>query len=194
MAITVILDEKFHRLREEEVEFNQIYSTSLIKFFVLAWGTPIVIVLIVRIFTPDPTQSRSDFSQQSFIPSRVWIEEKSGSKGSDHFELRIESPDRDIFFHRDPKREPIDDLLSKFPIDQEIAILYSPDKLEGNILMEIKAVNASPPTPILSFDDVISENASRRRLVYIAAAVWCTLANLLGFALWQVDIHEPKHS
>ncbi len=162
---------------------------TLIKYLVLAWGVPIAIVLVVRTFTPDPGQDRANFSQQSFKPARVWVAEKSGTKGSDYFELRIESPNGEEFFHRNPEGEPILDLERQFPINTEVEILYSPG-LEGNVLMEIVATDPESAISILSFDAIMGEYASRRRVVYIVAGVWCVLANLFSFALWKVDISE----
>lgn len=159
---------------------------TLIKYLVLAWGVPIAIVVLVRTFTPGANQERIDFFEQTFLPERVWVTEGRGRMGSDHFELRIQSPKGKVFFHRDPNREPILELKRRFPVNSPITVLYESSKLEGNVLMEI----ATADMTILGFDDIMAEYASRRRLVYIVAAVWCTLANLLSYALWKVDLSE----
>lgn len=161
----------------------KMHIPTLIKYLVLAWGVPIAIVIVVRTFTPDTSRERIDFSEQTFLPERVWVTEGRGRKGSDHFELRIQNPKGEVFFHRDPNREPILELNERFPVNSPITVLYESSKLEGNVLMEIASANIT----ILAFDDVMAEYASRRRLVYIVAAVWCALANLLSYALWKVD-------
>lgn len=160
---------------------------SLIKYLVFAWGGPVMIVLLVRALTPDPSQSRSDFPSKTFKPSRVWVAEEREARGADFFELRIESPEGAVFFHRDPDRDPIVELDRRFPKDSEVTVLYNPDA-EGNALLEIASVGTSSSTPVLSFDSIMNEYASRRRVVYIVAAVWWTFANLLSYALWKVDV------
>ena len=159
---------------------------TFIKYLVLAWGVPIMIVFVVCAFSPNPNLTKAAFSQQVFRPARVWVDEKHGRNNSDHFELRIQNPRGDEFFHRDPEREPIFDLYSRFPKDTEIKILFSPGA-EGNVLLEITPAN-SPSAPVLSFESVMEEYASRRRVVYIVAAVWWGITNLLAFALWKVDV------
>lgn len=159
---------------------------TLIKYLLLAWGLPVTIVIVARTFTPDPSRTREDFSQQSFRPERVWVDEGTGRKNSDHFELRIRNPEGEEFFHRDPEPEPIYDLYSSFPGNGEIRIIFSPDS-EGNVLMEI-VPTAPESAPLLSFETVMAEYTSRRRFVYIVAAIWCGTANLFAFALWKVDI------
>lgn len=161
---------------------------TFIKYLLLAWGIPILIVFVARAFSTDPSQTRADFAQQTFRPARVWIEEKKGRKNSDHFELWIQNPTGDRFFHRDPEREPIFDLFSRFPQDAEIKIFFSA-KAEGNVLMEVAPTNSSA-APVLAFESVMEAYASRRRVVYVVAAVWCGIANLLAFALWKVDVNR----
>ncbi len=163
---------------------------TFIRYLVLAWGIPIAIVLFVRAFTPPPNQDRTNFSRQSFKPARVWVVEKSGTKGSDYFELRIESPKGEEFFHRAPLREPVLNLERRFPRNTEVDILYSPE-LEGNVLMEIVATHPESAVTVLSFDEIMREYASRRQVVYIVAGVWCVFVNLLSFALWKVKISNP---
>jgi len=163
---------------------------TLIKYLVLAWCVPILIVFIIRFFTPDPSQTRADFAYQVFRPARVWVDEERGSKNSDHFELWIRNPTGEEFFHRDPEREPILDLYSRLPKDSEIKILFSPSA-EGNVLMEVTPTNP-PSASVLAFQTVMDAYASRRRVVYIVAAVWCGIANLFSFALWKVDIAVPE--
>lgn len=157
----------------------------LVKYLLAAWGVPIVIVVTVRLFTPDPGQSRENFASQSFTPARIWIVGGTGTKGADYFELRIENPAGEVFFHRDPERQPIVELRERIPNDTKLSILYSSSKLEGNVLMQIASEDSSSAKPALSFDDVMAEYGTRRKVVYIVAAVWCTLANLLAFALWK---------
>ena len=162
---------------------------TLIKYLVLAWGIPIIIVSVVRAFTPDPSQTRTHFSQQAFRPARVWVAEKKGRKNSDYFELRIQNPSGEEFFYRDPERGPIIDLYGRFPKDSEITILFSP-VADGNVLMEAAPTNL-PSAPVLAFESVMDKYAYRRRVVYIVAAIWCGIANLFAFALWKVDVGGP---
>ena len=177
-------------MHEGEQHFmnEKMHIPTLIKYFALAWGVPILVVFVVRAFTPDPSQSRTNFSQREFRPARIWITEKKGTKNSDYFELRIRNSSGEEFFHRDPEREPIAELYKRFPKDAVIRILFSPG-VEGNVLMEIAATNPSS-SAVLSFESVMDEYASRRRVVYIVAAVWCGLANLIAFALWKVDVSD----
>jgi hypothetical protein len=161
---------------------------TFLKYLALAWGLPLVIIATSRFASPDPDQKRSDFPGKTFKPARVWVVGKKGTKGSDHFELRIESPDGAVYFHRDPNPEPVAELDRKFPRDTEVTVLYQAG-LEGNVLMEIAAAGAA--SPVLSFDDIMAEYASRRRLVGIVAAVWWILANLFAFALWKFGV-PPK--
>lgn len=161
-----------------------------LKYLLLAWGIPILIVLVVRAFTPDPNLARTDFVRQEFLPAQVWVEEKKGSKRSDYFELRIRNPRGEEFFHRDPDREPIQDLHARLPKHAVIEILYSPG-VEGNVLLEIAPSDPNVPPP-LAFESVMKKYATRRRVVYTVAAVWFGVANLLAFALWKINIDDTK--
>ncbi len=171
----------------------KMHLPTLIKYLLLAWGLPIAIVFVVRAFTPDPGAARGDFSRQSFKPARAWIADERGTKGSDHFELRIENPEGEIFYRRDPEREPVEELYGRFATTDEISILYSSSRTDGNMLMEVVAEGGLSPMTILSFDEVMEEYGSRRRFVYGVAAVWWCLANLFSFALWKVDVSPPPH-
>lgn len=158
---------------------------TFLKYLALAWGLPLVIIATSRFASPDPDQKRSDFPSRTFKPARVWVAGEKGTKGSDFFELRIESPDGTVYFHRDPDPGPVAELDRKLPRETEVTVLYQPG-LEGNLLMEIAAAGAA--SPVLSFDAIMAEYASRRRLVGIVAAVWWTLANLFAFALWKFGV------
>ena len=162
---------------------------TFIKYIVLAWVVPIAMVIIAITLTPDSNQNRSDFTKRVVSPKRVWIASKNEIKGADFFELRIKSQEDEEYFHRDPERGPISDLEAKLFKQTELEILYSPG-LEGNVLMEIVA-RAPQRKNILSFDTIMGEYASRRRLIYIVAGIWCTLINAFSFLLWKVDISEP---
>lgn len=168
---------------------RKMHIPSLIKYAVLAWGVPILIVVVVRVFTPDPSLTRTEFSQLAFKPVRVWVTEKKGRKNSDYFELRMQNPNGEEFFYRDPEREPILDLYGRLPKDVDIKILFSPGA-EGNVLMEVAAINPLS-APVLAFESVMDKYSSRRRVVYIVAAVWCCIANFLAYALWKVNFTDP---
>jgi hypothetical protein len=164
---------------------------TFLKYLAVAWGVPVAILLVVILSTPGPNQNRSDFQKKTFTPARIWVSGIRGTKGSDYFELRIQSPEGDVFFHRDPDRKPISDLEHKLPKDSEVDVLYASTG-EGNIVMEITSGSAPSSPPVLSFESVMAEYGARRKLVYIVAAIWWVLANLLSYALWKVPLPQTK--
>ncbi|WFB37042.1 hypothetical protein P3T73_04620 [Kiritimatiellota bacterium B12222] len=165
--------------------------SALLKYFVLAWGVPVLMAFVVRVSTPDPKQERGSFLQQSFIPTCVGIAEQKGTKRSEYFELRVESPKGERFYYRSPNRVTIEALERKFPKGVEVDVLYAPGG-EGHSLMELLAKDSDVTFVVLSYEEVMDEYASRRRVVYMVAMVWCLLANLLAYALWKVDISESQ--
>lgn len=163
---------------------------NFLLYLVLAWGVPVILVLIATTFTPQPGKARSEFRSAQFKPARVWVESKTERRGADYFELRIASPEGEIYFHRDPEPEPIAELESRFPDDAEVIVLYAPG-IEGNVIMEIAPAGGPPSPQILSFESVMAEYSSRRRTIYIVAGVWYVLANLFACGLWKVDPRRP---
>ncbi|MCW1925798.1 hypothetical protein OKA05_24785 [Luteolibacter arcticus] len=163
---------------------------TLAKYLLVAWMLPVGIVVIARTFSPDPGQSRSDFQSATFTPARIWTTEHQGTRRSDYFELRVQSPAGEFFFHRDPNPEPIQQLGARIPRDRPLALLYQSGH-EGNVLMEIADGSPGASTSFLSFSDIMAEYAARRRLVYIVAAIWFTLANLISWALWKAVPNPP---
>ena len=169
---------------------------GLFYYLLLAWGLPIVIVMVVVLATPSSNKTRGDFPSVSFVPVAVEEVEKRGSGGSDHFELQVTSPAGDLYYHRDPEPEPIQELFGRFPKADKVTVLYD-ETLEGNVIMEIRLADSSTEgEAILQFESVMGEYASRRTVVYVVAGIWFGLANLLAYGLWKVDIGDsaPRSS
>ena len=174
-----------------EAEGLKVRVPFLMKYLILSWGIPLAIVMAVRFVTPY-SQNPADYDRQTFRPARVWVAEKRGSQGTSSFELRIQSPSGEIFFHRDPEREPIDELDRRVPRNSNLRLIYWPTKLDGNVLMEVTADGDPKATPILSFDAVMRQYAMRRKIVYIAAALWSLFFNGIFFLmLGSASIEQP---
>ncbi|GEM_PF-2270693 len=60
-------------------------SKDTIKALIPVWGIPLGIVITVRLFTPDPGQTKNDFPSVVFTPSKIEMLEKQGSKRSNFF-------------------------------------------------------------------------------------------------------------
>lgn len=159
---------------------------TFIKYLVIAWGVPIAMIVIALTSIPSSNLSRDDLSQQSFTPAQVSVVEKKGTKGANHFELQIVNPKGEEFFIRRPNREPIVEINNRLPVDTPITVLYSFSELEGNVLMEI----VSEESAILSFDEVMAEYASRRQFLYLVAAIWWGVMNLI--ALWWFRVLKKR--
>jgi hypothetical protein len=161
-----------------------VHISTLIKYFVIAWGLPIVMVLIPLFTGPGVGKQRSDFSMATFVPARVWTTERKDRKGADSFDLRLESPEGKVFYIRNPEREPIEEIYRKVPAGAKLEVRYT-ETVEGNVLLEITEPGAASPEPILSYEWVMQEYASRRTFIFVVAAIWCALANLISLALWK---------
>jgi len=166
---------------------------TALKYLLIAWVLPLVMVGIGIVATPDASRPREEFAFASFHPARVWIAESKDRKGADSFELRIQSPEGTEYFIRQPERGPIEALYRKVPRDEIVGIRYA-SKVNGNVLVEILGASGVPGEEILSFDTAMAEYATRRRVIFIVAAVWWGLANLIAFALWKAvpAVHERQ--
>ncbi|HEY1048846.1 MAG TPA: hypothetical protein VGE39_03795 [Prosthecobacter sp.] len=151
-----------------------------LKILILAWACPVVLVVIIHLFTPDPKQPKGSFPSITFVPSSIQVVEKKESRGADYFELWLHHPDGRSYFHRDPNPEPISTLKKKIPLGASLKTIYSPTQ-EGNVLLEIQTADIEDE-PALSFDTKMGEYAFKRRVVNILAGVWFTLGTLFFMA------------
>lgn len=158
-------------------------KTNLFKVAILAWGVPLANVVVALFFTPDPNRKLESFPSKTFVPTEIRMSEGSGRRNSIFYEVRLHSPDGDSFYLKDPAREPIAELDGRIPRDVPLKIVYSP-KEEGNVLMAIDR-QSGDGEPILSFENVMAEYASRRRLVYTIAGVWFVVGNAALIVLWK---------
>lgn len=161
---------------------------ELLRIGLLTWGVPLAIVITVRLFTPDPSRPKDDFPFEIFTPQKIEFVGKKGTRRSDHFELWLHHPDGHGYFYRDPEPEPVKDLFGKTPPNTALKVIYDPFP-EGNTLMEISVASSNAP-PILSFDAVMAEYATRRRLVYSIAGIWFALGSFIFLALTRVKVKE----
>lgn len=150
---------------------------------IVAWVVPLGMVLLPWILGPDLSKPKSEFPSTSFIPVEVKAIGKNGSKGSDHFELWLTSPDHNTYFLRDPEPEPIAKLRDLVPEGKELNIVYW-NTVEGNVLMEI-AEASSPAHTLLSFDERVAEYASRHRMVYLTSGIWFIVGTAIFVFLWK---------
>lgn len=160
-----------------------IFQMSLkdnLKILMIAWGIPMLIVITGVLATPSPHLSREAFPLAEFTPAGVEIVTKKDRKGRDSFELWLKNPSGEAYFIRNPEPEPIHDLSKKVPRETPLKVRYDP-RMEGNVLMEIAAVSSADS--ILSFDEVMKEYASRRRLVCIIAGIWFVIGSLAWIGL-----------
>lgn len=161
---------------------------ELLRIGLLTWGVPLAIVITVRLFTPDPSRPKDDFPFEIFTPQKIEFVGKKGTRRSDHFELWLHHPDGHGYFCRDPEPGPVKDLFGKTPPNTALKVIYDPFP-EGNTLMEISVASSNAP-PILSFDAVMAEYATRRRLVYSIAGIWFALGSFIFLALTRVKVKE----
>lgn len=164
----------------------------LLKIIILGWACPLVLVVVIHLFTPDPHQPKQSFPSATFVPSRIQVAEKTESQGADYFELWLHNPNGESYFHRDPNPGPIADLKQKIPMGAPLTTIYSPAR-EGNVLLEIKAVGAEGE-PALSFDKKMGEYAFKRQVVHILAGVWFTLGTLYFMAARRREHGAPAHA
>lgn len=93
-----------------------------LKYLLIAWVLPLVVVGIGIVATPDASRPREEFAFASSHPARVWIAESKDRKCADSFELRIQSPGGKEYFIRHPERGPIEALYRKMPRDENVGI------------------------------------------------------------------------
>ena len=159
---------------------------SIISCLICAWGVPLAIVIVVRMFTPDPNRPKDTFLAVVLTPNDIRMEEKRGRKNSNHFEVWLHSPNGDKYFPRDPNPDPVTDLYHRIPQGVPLNVIYNPTN-EGNVIMEI-SLPESKDKPLLAFADVMAEYSTRRRVVYIVAGLWFTLGTLVLGGLWKVSV------
>jgi hypothetical protein len=164
-------------------------NKNVLKAILAAWALPLAIIVTVLLLSPDPNRPIDSFQSAVFQPSEISTKRKLGSKRSDHFELWLHAPSGDSFFFRNPNEQPIADLSQRIPRDTPLKVVYSPTR-DGNELMQISLPGATEK-PILAFEDVMAEYSSRRRLVYIIAAIWFIGFNLLAYFLWKTRTTAP---